>query len=86
MSEKVTALCSMCGKETQTTWEAMQENHKCPKCGHGDLSIIFGEYTEIANLIYKAADYLRKVESQADRRRLAKPITDQLGAKGVNHG
>lgn len=78
MTEKVVAICSLCKARTETTWDALQEDHKCPKCSHGDLVILYGEYSQIERDIFQVAKYLSDVEDLTDRRRLAKPITDLL--------
>jgi len=80
MAEKVTALCSLCDREVSTTWEALQASHKCPYCNHGDLNIISGEYSGVAEALYKAARLLESVPPE-DRPRLARPVTDLLPRK-----
>lgn len=76
MTEKLTTCCSLCDRETETTWEAWKASHKCPKCGHGDLEIIDRDYYEIIQTVARAVAYLADVKDPADRLRLAQPITD----------
>ena len=64
--EKITLQCSLCNKTIDTTHdEFMQQQkkrgHKCPLCNHGDLSIIWGEYSELALIIHRAAKELEKL-------------------------
>jgi len=81
MPERVTALCSLCGKEIASTWEAVNKSHKCPDCGHGDLSIVWGEYSGVAEAISQAAKLLAGIPV-GDRRRIAQPISDLLPREG----
>lgn len=77
-TEKIILLCSLCDKEIETTHgEFTKRGSKCWLCGHGDLSIIFGEYSELALAIYRAAEALKKLPP-SEARRLAEPITDLL--------
>lgn len=74
--EKITLLCSLCEKEIETTYnEYIKRGSKCWLCGHGDLSIIFGEYSELALTIHRAAEQLRRLDPE-DALRLSQPITD----------
>jgi hypothetical protein len=78
--EKITLLCSLCDKEIETTHNEYikrkaQTGDKCWICGHGDLSIIFGEYSELALTIHRAAEQLRRLDPE-DALRLSQPITD----------
>jgi len=80
--EKITLLCSLCDKEIETTYNEYikrktQTGDKCWICGHGDLSIIFGEYSELALTIHRAADALSKLAPE-DALRLSQPITELL--------
>ena len=80
--EKITLQCSLCNKTINTTHdEFMQQQkkrgYKCPLCGHGDLSIIWGEYSELALTIHRAAKELEKI-APTDAARLAQPITDLI--------
>ena len=82
MSEKIILLCSLCDKEIETTHgeyikRKAQTGDKCWICGHGDLSIIFGEYSELALTIHRAAEDLKKLPP-SEARRLAEPITNLL--------
>jgi hypothetical protein len=82
--EKITLLCSLCDKEIETTYSEYikrkaQTGDKCWLCGHGDLSIIFGEYSELALTIHRAADALSKLAPE-DMLRLSLPITELLKA------
>ena len=80
MSEKVTALCSYCDKEIDTTRAQLQERHKCPLCDHGDLQIISGDYDEIRRTIAQAAEYLKNIPED-DRQELVQPLIDLLSWK-----
>ena len=80
--EKITLLCSLCDKEIETTYNEYikrkaQTGDKCWLCGHGDLSIIFGEYSELALTIHRAAEQLSRLDPE-DALRLSQPIADIL--------
>jgi|JFJP01.1.fsa_nt_gi DNA-directed RNA polymerase subunit RPC12/RpoP len=80
--EKITLQCSLCNKTIDTTHNEFiqrQKTHgyKCWVCGHGDLSIIWGEYSELALIIHRAAQELKKIDP-TDAARLAQPITDLI--------
>jgi len=82
--EKITLQCSLCNKTIDTTHdEFMQQQkkrgYKCPLCDHGDLSIVWGEYSELALTIHRAAQELKKIPP-GDAQRLAQPIIDALKA------
>jgi len=90
--EKITLQCSLCNKTIDTTYdEFMQQQkkrgYKCWLCNHGDLSIIWGEYSELALIIHRAAKELEKIPP-GDAARIAQPITDLLdyikAAKAAN--
>jgi len=81
-TEKITLLCSLCDKEIETTHgeyikRKALTGDKCWLCNHGDLSIIFGEYSELALTIHRAAEALKKLPP-SEARRLAEPITEAL--------
>ena len=78
--EKITLLCSLCEKEIETTHNEYIKRKaltgdKCWLCGHGDLSIIFGEYSELALTIHRAAEQLSRLDPE-DALRLSQPIAD----------
>ena len=80
--EKITLLCSLCDKEIETTYNEYIKSKaltgdKCWLCGHGDLSIIFGEYSELALTIHRAAEQLSRLDPE-DALRLSQPIADIL--------
>jgi len=78
--EKITLLCSLCDKEIETTYNEYIKRKaltgdKCWLCGHGDLSIIFSEYSELALTIHRAAEQLSRLDPE-DALRLSQPIAD----------
>ena len=76
--EKLIVLCSLCNKTIDTTYdELMKHKERCWLCGHGDLNIIQGEYSELALDVYRISQALAKLPP-ADAARIAQPITDVL--------
>lgn len=80
MSEKVTARCSMCDKEIDTTRQAIEERRNCPMCHLGELYIVSGDYDEFRRVISQAADYLKNIPED-DRQELVQPLMDLLSWK-----
>ena len=86
--EKITLQCSLCNKTIDTTHdEFMRRGYTCWLCKHGELNIIWGEYSELALIIHRAAKELEKIPP-GDAARLAQPIADLLeyikAAKAAN--
>jgi hypothetical protein len=81
--ENITLQCSQCNETIDTTYDNFIQQQKtrgdkCPLCNHGDVYIIWGEYSELALTIHRAAQELKKIDPTTAAR-LAQPITEVIG-------